>query len=105
MNKVFLIDVSGGVQHTKDSLAVILFRNLYPDDMFEVIYFDHMTYPVYSELVLFNNENVHHAVRWHTKIIGGGGTMLSEPLEMARMLIAGDELGQVIIFSDGYWSI
>lgn len=106
MNKVFLIDISGGIQHTDDELARVLFRNLYQGDEFEVIYFDHATWSVFSELVPFSNDNVHRAVGFlGTEVIGGGGTMLAEPLERARMLISGDELGQVIILSDGYWSL
>ena len=105
MRKVFLIDVSGSMPlGSSDRLAWELMHELHVGDEFEVIYFDHQPYQVFDGLVSFSEQNVSIALL-HQNQIAGGGTCLGDSLKIARKLIEGDEMGKVIILSDGYWAL
>jgi len=103
----FILDVSGSmngesIRQAKAGLTPAIER-LGPEDRFNIIAFDSTTYPLWRAFKPADERNVHDALRWLSRDIGGGGTQMLPALDMAlaQQRSDPDRLAQILFLTDG----
>jgi Ca-activated chloride channel family protein len=106
-NVVFVIDTSGSMagaslSQAKTALALAL-RRLGPRDRFNVIEFNSVTNPLFSESRDANSTNIVEALGFVTQLTSNGGTEIARAIRLAleEKIDPSRQLRQVVFLTDG----